>query len=131
MRISDWSSDVCSSDLLLADYGAVIRQTGSDRRLNPRAHGLIRRHVGDAAVRDDGRTFRARALIIGEHLLLMLTRDERAEAGRFVVGMPRPERFCFRLESTDEPVEQRALDEDALGSEAHLTTVEEHRTHDA
>src|SRR3546814_6982468 len=63
--------------------------------------------------------------------LLMLTRDERAEAGRLVVGMPRPERFCFRLESTDEPVEQRALDEDALGSEAHLTTVEEHRTHDA
>src|SRR3546814_9266740 len=61
----------------------------------------------------------------------MLTRDERAEAGRLVVGMPRPERFCFRLESTDEPVEQRALDEDALGSEAHLTTVEEHRTHDA
>src|SRR3546814_9152777 len=61
----------------------------------------------------------------------MLTRDERAEAGRLVVGMPRPERFCFRLASTDEPVEQRALDEDALGSEAHLTTVEEHRTHDA
>src|SRR3546814_13644130 len=44
--------------------------------------------------------------------LLMLTRDERAEAGRLVVGMPRPERFCFRLESTDEPVEQRALDEE-------------------
>src|SRR3546814_15912918 len=61
----------------------------------------------------------------------MLTRDERAEAGRLVVGMPRPERFCFRLESTDEPVEQRALDADALGSEAHLTTVEEHRTQDA
>src|SRR3546814_7004804 len=60
MRISDWSSDVCSSDLsgnsrldkdvaarsenLLADHGAVIRQTGPDRRLNPRAPGQIRRH---------------------------------------------------------------------------------------
>src|SRR3546814_9947109 len=99
------------SENLLADHGAVIRQTGPDRRLNPRAPGQIRRHVGDAAARDDGRTFRARALIIGEHLLLMLTRDERAEAGRLVVGMPRPERFCFRLESTDEPVEQRRSEE--------------------
>src|SRR3546814_5512242 len=31
MRISDWSSDVCSSDLLAADDGAVVAEIAHDR----------------------------------------------------------------------------------------------------
>src|SRR3546814_17911383 len=31
MRISDWSSDVCSSDLTIADYGLNLQHKFSDR----------------------------------------------------------------------------------------------------
>src|SRR3546814_18813776 len=37
MRISDWSSDVCSSDLDLVDSGARARLAAILRHLNPRA----------------------------------------------------------------------------------------------
>src|SRR3546814_2439460 len=37
MRISDWSSDVCSSDLTLKD-------AGNDRRGYPRGHGHTHSH---------------------------------------------------------------------------------------
>src|SRR3546814_4716142 len=32
MRISDWSSDVCSSDLFLGAAGARVRKVGGDHR---------------------------------------------------------------------------------------------------
>src|SRR3546814_9459511 len=54
MRISDWSSDVCSSDLILADYGA-FRDLQRHRmlslewqQLSPR-HGYTRPEAVDLA----------------------------------------------------------------------------------
>src|SRR3546814_9211294 len=56
MRISDWSSDVCSSDLLSADDGAVVAEVADDRHGDGRlaaagladqadAFPLVQRHV--------------------------------------------------------------------------------------
>src|SRR3546814_3107475 len=55
MRISDWSSDVCSSDLDAAERGATIATHTEVTRLTREAGGwLITAH---------DRTFRARALV--------------------------------------------------------------------
>src|SRR3546814_1585786 len=45
MRISDWSSDVCSSDLLLN----AVRQMHSRRRGNARFRQTVLRCAGDAS----------------------------------------------------------------------------------
>src|SRR3546814_20019333 len=53
MRISDWSSDVCSSDLELknllepADFGdpSVIRDAGRQGMLGKRGYELVSRHA--------------------------------------------------------------------------------------
>src|SRR3546814_12450950 len=59
MRISDWSSDVCSSDLTVADYEAPLRR-GVERGLtmlcaNPDRvvidRGLMKMHAGAMADR--------------------------------------------------------------------------------
>src|SRR3546814_8971565 len=45
MRISDWSSDVCSSDLIaMGEGGAVTTNDGrlADRLRRLRAHGMVR-----------------------------------------------------------------------------------------
>src|SRR3546814_5306181 len=39
MRISDWSSDVCSSDLLAADHQRMFRRAGAQHRIGNR-HGV-------------------------------------------------------------------------------------------
>src|SRR3546814_14029997 len=40
MRISDWSSDVCSSDLIVGDARTVLRQLGEslDGRIDPKRY---------------------------------------------------------------------------------------------
>src|SRR3546814_3473896 len=56
MRISDWSSDVCSSDLVQARYhfgqqpvGALVRAAGAGRELGVPALDLDRQPAQDAA----------------------------------------------------------------------------------
>src|SRR3546814_20723561 len=58
MRISDWSSDVCSSDLLLeqadesrAQPGGLLRRQRLDRAAQPLHVLLDRRQVDDGAAR--------------------------------------------------------------------------------
>src|SRR3546814_3824163 len=41
MRISDWSSDVCSSDLGLGHSAELLTQTGRLRRGDPQRHGGV------------------------------------------------------------------------------------------
>src|SRR3546814_17830435 len=41
MRISDWSSDVCSSDLLAPDLGGMGCKNGNDERLVEKLHDVI------------------------------------------------------------------------------------------
>src|SRR3546814_10120722 len=43
MRISDWSSDVCSSELVSALTSGVRRSRGSHLRCNPAPHSLAQR----------------------------------------------------------------------------------------
>src|SRR3546814_13933117 len=52
MRISDWSSDVCSSDLTRRDEDRVARRCGGDRRLNGKA-AAVGEPYGDTAVEID------------------------------------------------------------------------------
>src|SRR3546814_8682055 len=50
MRISDWSSDVCSSDLLLDDVGRGLRRMAADlqQRQHQRAELVAHRNAGEA-----------------------------------------------------------------------------------
>src|SRR3546814_16560329 len=46
MRISDWSSDVCSSDLLaLSIAGRLVRKNGGDRQAETTRHGFGRHRL--------------------------------------------------------------------------------------
>src|SRR3546814_17589797 len=49
MRISDWSSDVCSSDLLVAELGALDEVTEA----SVAGPGFINLRVADASWRDE------------------------------------------------------------------------------
>src|SRR3546814_11477221 len=56
MRISDWSSDVCSSDLFLAD-GYVIREVADRPALDAMRREIVRlacQHLGCDLPADDG-----------------------------------------------------------------------------
>src|SRR3546814_10736616 len=48
MRISDWSSDVCSSDLAAADAGVAARE-GVDLQQQDQAHDALVERLADAA----------------------------------------------------------------------------------
>src|SRR3546814_10761296 len=50
MRISDWSSDVCSSDLAFGQHGAVIRRQITQIAQRP-IHSIDQHHVPDDQVR--------------------------------------------------------------------------------
>src|SRR3546814_15498773 len=71
MRISDWSSDVCSSDLLLADIDAVeflvprsvaLAQHRPAARIDILRNGDVDRIVGDEAPEPI-----AAPLVVGDH----------------------------------------------------------------
>src|SRR3546814_17233868 len=84
MRISDWSSDVCSSDLIADDHGA------------PRARGAIgAAAVERAAEPQHGRTWRH----------LRRDRFVRRFAGgtRAMAARPEHGRTVFRCERTERP----------------------------
>src|SRR3546814_18437841 len=49
MRISDWSSDVCSSDLTQLRFGRLRRARGTDRTRNRRRQVIVRPGLVDEA----------------------------------------------------------------------------------
>src|SRR3546814_7382127 len=56
MRISDWSSDVCSSDLLRAEMDDAIDVTAAQGGFEPFPIGeILVEHAQVAALRDDAR----------------------------------------------------------------------------
>src|SRR3546814_2845181 len=95
MRISDWSSDVCSSDLLLGDAAAEAEREARLHLLHilriAVALGQVPRHAQGAATRDDRdlvqrvimfdveRDERVAGLVIGGRLLLVLGHHHRAD----------------------------------------------------
>src|SRR3546814_9635734 len=85
MRISDWSSDVCSSDLLhLAGNPALARRHDAFCRGEQTADGLaacdLQQRVGSPAVRDDRRGARARCGMCSVELGAHAAATERALA---------------------------------------------------
>src|SRR3546814_11224385 len=80
MRISDWSSDVCSSDLLIPHALHVARRL--DLAILFASGGWIGRDAATAASSEDFREEGGEEEAIGVRGLL----DARASALRFVVG---------------------------------------------
>src|SRR3546814_5817860 len=62
MRISDWSSDVCSSDLRLAEYGAT--QDVADRPVRRAVHALQIELLDPRLIGGDGGAFHADAVLL-------------------------------------------------------------------
>src|SRR5487761_2213873 len=112
---------------LLAHHRGILRQSGPDGRLDPAALGEFAFHFRDAAAGDHGGALFARALVIGQHLGAMLLADQRPEAGFCILGTAGPEAFGPGFQRSDELVENRPLDVDALGAQAHLAAIGEHR----
>src|SRR3546814_1717089 len=77
MRISDWSSDVCSSDLL--------GETATKRRATPHRRHVAQQHRHAAGVGRDGYVFEVRAALqvafAAHHQLGFALFDHRATVG--------------------------------------------------
>src|SRR3546814_15699657 len=92
MRISDWSSDVCSSDLLAADDGAVVAEVADDRHGDGRlaAAGLADQADALALVQghvevDEGRNLTGAGEVGGAEILAF---QERPDVQQRPVGGP-------------------------------------------
>src|SRR3546814_20420743 len=81
MRISDWSSDVCSSDLC-----AVVSQAGPQRGFHVEAARLIALDLRNSAAGDNRRSFFDSFRVIAEHLFAVLCAAQRPKVGRIVDG---------------------------------------------
>src|SRR3546814_19471238 len=103
MRISDWSSDVCSSDLLLADE--AFGRPAVHRVARGREHALVERGGGIEFEEGVGA-----AAIYGTDLGLILGRagrfrrqqeDAGADVAAVEPGEPRPPRLLTTIERSD------------------------------
>src|SRR3546814_12253081 len=81
MRISDWSSDVCSSDLNLRKPASTSTTRGSETMPIWRSRSIISRRL--AVERDDARAAETKIVLQGEERALDLPRvGGAAEYGR-------------------------------------------------
>src|SRR3546814_13301535 len=108
MRISDWSSDVCSSDLGEAEYGVPAEQLGKSGRKECGEHCTRIAHAGEA-----------------HRLALMLGRIPAAGEGegdreaRAREAEDPAERECAReTVDAEEPGRKQPGDDDALAARA-------------
>eukprot|EP01136_Pigoraptor_vietnamica_P037660 Opistho-1_new@105931 len=115
----------------LADHRGRLGQAGPDGGLHPVALGQCAGHRGHAAAGDDGGAFLHGLRVVRQHLLLVLARDQRADAHAGFFRRARLERLGLGLERRDELVEDRPLHVDALGAQADLAAVLEGAAGDA
>ncbi|MNC05842.1 hypothetical protein D3C75_533360 [compost metagenome] len=110
----------------LAHYGRGFRKAGPDRRLEPGPFGQVLRHLCNATAVDHRGTIGDSLTAIGKNLLAVTERDHRPHGAVVLIGITHLDAFGVGLKGSDEPLEQRTLHVDALGSQAHLTAVLEH-----
>src|SRR3546814_18786971 len=107
MRISDWSSDVCSSDLL----GAAV-DIFEQRRFE---HGPLA-----LAADEQRRTVRYRLLNPAIEPRGFLLGDHRADEGLAILGIARDQRLRLFDQHVAEPVVDVGVDDDTLHPAARL-----------
>src|SRR3546814_3801174 len=83
MRISDWSSDVCSSDLVLGSAAAILHRPPALAGAGDRPDPLVPDDVVDAELAGIGLG------VVGEAVALRFARGHEVgcEAGRVAVGV--------------------------------------------
>src|SRR5262249_33755323 len=127
----EWLDVAAGSEDLLAHRFRVLVEAGPDRGLDPRALGHRALHLRRAAAGDDLGAVALRGLVIGEHLFAVAEADERSLRRRLVERIAAFQAFGLGLQRVDELVEDRPLDIDALGVEAYLAAIREHRARHA
>src|SRR3546814_17017043 len=90
MRISDWSSDVCSSDLQLLDSATsrrmrIVLPEGEEERILRAADLLLRRGVADLTLLGDPIRISAHAARVGADVSAA-TRSEERRVGKECVS---------------------------------------------
>src|SRR3546814_9527309 len=103
MRISDWSSDVCSSDLLAQQLRGIAADTFAGD-LNQLDHALRiddeGRAIGEAlAIAQDIEIGRERVVLVAEHEEIDLADRGRAVMPRLVAEMRRSEEHTSELQT--------------------------------
>src|SRR3546814_16127821 len=118
MRISDWSSDVCSSDLGEAEYGVPAEQLGKSGRKECGEHCTRIAHAGEA-----------------HRLALMLGRIPAAGEGegdreaRAREAEDHAERECAReTVDAEEPGRKQPGDDDELADRARALRPEDRKS---
>src|SRR3546814_10720877 len=99
MRISDWSSDVCSSDLLAWGMVALVR------RLRSRLRGALRYGLANVSRRAGTSIAQVTALALGLMALLLLTfvRTDLLDRWQLSLAQDAPNRFIINVQSDQVP----------------------------
>src|SRR6266513_4964208 len=118
-----------TEDLLL-DAARSFREAAHDGRLDEGAAIALITKGRHAAATDDFAVLLARQAVVGQNFLAVRARDQRSQV-RALVRPADLERARPCAERLHEALEDRALYVDALGAQAHLPAVGEHRAHGA
>src|SRR3546814_1723280 len=103
MRISDWSSDVCSSDLRLHGLAADARLEGAQRLADDLAHRHARIEAGQRVLEDDLHVLALGPQRLGVERRQFLAEPDGAPAGR--LDEPQDGAAEGRLRSEEHPSE--------------------------
>src|SRR5215468_1019468 len=116
-----------AEDLLL--YAArILAKSADDGGLDECALVALIAESGHAAPAQDLALLGAREAVVGEHLVAMTARDERAHVGSFV-GTTDLQGARPLHQRLDEALEYGTLDVHPLGAQTDLAAVREHRAH--
>src|SRR5690554_2501628 len=116
---------------LVGYHGGIVRQARPDRGLYPGSPCILFRHLGHATASNHRGTVFHRLLVVGQHFLAVLEADQRAKVCLLVIGRANAQLFRFFFQTGHKLVENGAFNVNTLGTQAHLTAVDESGTHSA
>src|SRR5690554_7209416 len=116
---------------LVGYHGGIVRQARPDRGLYPGSPCILLRHLGHATASNHRGTVFHRLLVVGQHFLAVLEADQRAKVCLLVIGRANAQLFRFFFQTGNKLVENGAFNVNTLGTQAHLTAVDESGTHSA
>src|SRR5580700_3915231 len=104
-----------------------FRQSSIDGGFDVEAVVAIVAKPRNSSARYQGRPFFLSQMVVGEHLLSVLCRNQRPQVGLFVVRPARMQALRFLLQRFQESAEKLPLHINPLSAQADLPRIKEHR----